>query len=115
MSCLDEQATQHATLLTDELRARRGPDDTLLSLLLRRALRVSYRREVETVLKDIFAGEAFECVRERIEEIHAAIRSSRLIVALHMHAGDCNVHSNIPDNSNDYQMLHDAERVVDRV
>src|SRR3569623_982991 len=115
LSCLDELATQHATLLSDELRARLGPDDTLLSLLLRRALRVSYRREVETVLKDIFAGEAFECVRERSEEIHAAIRSSRLFVALHMHAGDGNVHTNIPVNSNDYQMLQEAERVVDRV
>src|SRR3569833_1159390 len=69
LSCLDEPATQHPTLRSDELRARLGPDDTLLSLLLRRALRVSYRREVETVLKDIFAGEAFECVRERFEEM----------------------------------------------
>src|SRR3569623_1707373 len=115
LSCLDEPATQHPALLSDELRAQLAPNDTLLSLLLRRALRVSYRREVEAVLKDIFAGEAFECVRERIVDIHTTIRSSRLFVALHMHAGDGNVHTNIPVNSNDYDMLQEAERVVDRV
>jgi Fe-S oxidoreductase len=32
-----------------------------------------------------------------------------------MHAGDGNVHTNIPVNSNDYAMLHEAERIVDRV
>src|SRR3569623_322608 len=115
LSCLDESATQHPALLSDELRAQLAPNDTLLSLLLRRALRVSYRREVEAVLKVIFAGEAFECVRERIVDIHTTIRSSRLFVALHMHAGDGNVHTNIPVNSNDYDMLQEAERVVDRV
>ena len=115
LSCLDEPVTRHPTLIDDGLRAQLAPDDTLLSLLLRRALRVSYRREVEAALKDIFAGEAFECVRERIVDIHAAVRSSRLFVALHMHAGDGNVHTNIPVNSNDYQMLQEAERVVDRV
>ena len=32
-----------------------------------------------------------------------------------MHAGDGNVHTNIPVNSNDYAMLHEAERVVARI
>lgn len=32
-----------------------------------------------------------------------------------MHAGDGNVHTNIPVNSNDYEMLHEAERVVDQI
>ena len=32
-----------------------------------------------------------------------------------MHAGDGNVHTNIPVNSNDYPMLHEAERMVDRI
>ncbi len=32
-----------------------------------------------------------------------------------MHAGDGNVHTNIPVNSNDYEMMHEAERIVDRV
>src|SRR5690606_20428152 len=32
-----------------------------------------------------------------------------------MHAGDGNVHTNIPVNSNDYEMMQEAERIVDRV
>ena len=34
----------------------------------------------------------------------------RVFVALHMHAGDGNVHTNIPVNSDDYAMLQDGER-----
>jgi FAD/FMN-containing dehydrogenase/Fe-S oxidoreductase len=115
LSRMDESAALHQALLDDELRTSLLPNETLLSLLLRRALRVSYHREVDHPLKEIFAGQAFEGVRARLDEIHAAIRSSRLFVALHMHAGDGNVHTNIPVNSNDYQMLQEAERVVDRV
>ncbi|MEX0638350.1 MAG: DUF3400 domain-containing protein, partial [Burkholderiales bacterium] len=36
-------------------------------------------------------------------------------VALHMHAGDGNVHSNIPVNSDDYAMLQRATQVVARL
>ena len=115
LSCLDEPAVRYDALLDNQLREALSPGDTLLSLLLRRALRVSYRREMEHPLKEIFAGQAFEGVRARLDSIHAAIRSSRLFAALHMHAGDGNVHTNIPVNSNDYQMLQEAERVVDRV
>ncbi len=51
----------------------------------------------------------------RLDEIHAGLRASRLFVALHMHAGDGNVHTNIPVFSNDYAMLQEAHRIVDRV
>ncbi len=112
---LDAPAAEHDDLLDAELRAKRQPGDSLLTLLLRRELRISYRREVAQVLKEIFGGQEFAPVRARLDEIHAAIRSGRLFVALHMHAGDGNVHTNIPVNSNDYQMLQEAERVVDRV
>ena len=33
----------------------------------------------------------------------------RVFVALHMHAGDGNVHTNIPVNSDDYAMLQDGQ------
>jgi FAD/FMN-containing dehydrogenase/Fe-S oxidoreductase len=112
---LDELARGHAELLDPELRERLQPQDTLVRLLLRRELRISYRRDVERPLKEILGGREMEGVRRRLDEIHAAIRSSRLFVAIHMHAGDGNVHTNIPVNSNDYEMLHEAERIVDRV
>jgi FAD/FMN-containing dehydrogenase len=32
-----------------------------------------------------------------------------------MHAGDGNVHTNIPVHSSDYAMLHEADRMVARI
>ncbi len=40
---------------------------------------------------------------------------SRVFVALHMHAGDGNVHTNLPVNSDDYGMLQDANAAVARI
>ena len=54
-------------------------------------------------------------LRTKLDDIHKELRSSRLFVATHMHAGDGNVHTNIPVNSNDYQMMHEAELIVDGV
>ncbi len=102
-------------LLDDTARAERRDGDTIMSLLLRRSLRISYRAEVERPLRDIFEGRDLEPLRRRIEKIHDEVLTSRLFVALHMHAGDGNVHTNIPVNSNDYGMMHEAERIVDQV
>ena len=112
---LDAPAEHHRELLEADTRDRIRPGDTLLKLLLRRDLRIRYRDVVRKPIKDIFSGEAFVKVRDRLDDIHADIRSSRLFVALHMHAGDGNVHTNIPVNSNDYAMMTEAHRIVDRV
>ena len=89
--------------------------DTLLDMLLRRDIRVSYRDELKQPLREIFRGSALEPLREKLRAIHAEIRNNRLFVALHMHAGDGNVHTNIPVHSHDYRMLHEADRMVDRI
>ncbi len=92
-----------------------SPHDTLFALLQRRVVRISYRSEVKRPLLEIFGGDSFEDVRRRIDTCGREARSGRLFVALHMHAGDGNVHTNIPVNSNDYAMLHEAERIVERI
>jgi FAD/FMN-containing dehydrogenase/Fe-S oxidoreductase len=115
---LDLPANSNAALWQGYLVAGVAEPDqaeSLLGLLLRRAIRVSWRSEVERPFKEIFAGREFEPHRRQFDSIHASIRSSRLFVATHMHAGDGNVHTNIPVNSNDYAMLNEAERVVDRI
>ena len=114
LATLDAPAESHR----DQLEAIAGhiqPGDKILSLLLRRALRVSYRADIERPLKSIFSGRELEPVHAELDRLHARVRSGRLFVATHMHAGDGNVHTNIPVNSNDYDMLHEAERIVDRV
>jgi len=112
---LDRPAAEHLDLLRDKEASLVRPGDTLLEMMLRRDLRHSYRKEVAERLNEIFAGQDMEGVRKRLAKIHAEVRDSRLFVALHMHAGDGNVHTNIPVHSANYQMLHDADRVVDRI
>jgi len=47
--------------------------------------------------------------------LHKKVLRSRVFVALHMHAGDGNVHTNIPVNSDDYAMLQVAHAAVARI
>ena len=111
----DELAADQPGLLDQRAAEAQQSGDTLLKLLLCRELRISYRQEVERPLKEIFNGRDMEPVHKSLDDIHADIRSSRLFVATHMHAGDGNVHTNIPVNSNDYAMMQEADEIVDRV
>ena len=79
------------------------------------SLRVSWKNELKPLLEEIFAGDAYGPTRERIEAIHQRVLKGRVFVALHMHAGDGNVHTNIPVNSDNYAMLQTAYRTVDRI
>ena len=88
---------------------------TVFNLLQKRILRVSYRAEIEKPLKELFRGLNLSGVNEQLDEIHADLRPGRLFVATHMHAGDGNVHTNIPVHSNDYEMLHTADKVVEEI
>ncbi len=112
---LDSPARQHKDLLEPQQLQQARSSDSLFDLLQRYELRVSYRREVERPLKQIYNGREFESLHDELDRIHAELRTSRLFVATHMHAGDGNVHTNIPVNSNDYAMLHEADEVVARI
>ncbi|MGQ7845698.1 DUF3683 domain-containing protein [Granulosicoccus sp. 3-233] len=99
------------------LRDKREPveEDDCVQALLSREEEFSYRASVEKPLKDRFSGERYVRLRKKIDDIHAQWRPQRLFAALHMHAGDGNIHTNIPVNSNDYTMMRQAEGIVDRV
>ena len=49
------------------------------------------------------------------DAMHRRVLKGRLFVALHMHAGDGNVHTNIPVNSDNYAMLQTANQAVARI
>ena len=78
-------------------------------------IRVSWKTEVRAPLADIFSGLHFQKVREQCDAIHKNVLRGRLFIALHMHAGDGNVHTNIPVNSDNYEMLHEAAETVARI
>ena len=76
---------------------------------------ISYINEFAQPLNDLLMGDVFTEIRKKVQEIHAEYREVRLFVATHMHAGDGNVHTNIPVHSHNTQMLHQAEAVVDEI
>lgn len=80
-----------------------------------RSIRVSWKVEVRAGLRQIFNGAAFAPILAECEAIHKKILRKRVFVALHMHAGDGNVHTNIPVNSDDYEMLQDTHHAVAKI
>ena len=76
---------------------------------------VSWKTELCAPLEDLFDGRAFAPVLAAIRATHARVLRSRVFVALHMHAGDGNVHTNLPVNSDDYGMLREATAAVARI
>jgi len=50
-----------------------------------------------------------------LDRVHKEVRDRLIVLATHMHAGDGNVHVNVPVLSNDRPMLHRTEEVIDRV
>lgn len=112
---MDESMLAHAEVLSEDQQSLASRDESIFSLLLRRELRISYKREVAKRLEQLFADQEYAGVRAELSRIHADWRNARLFVATHMHAGDGNVHTNIPVHSSNYDMIHDAERLVDRI
>ena len=90
-------------------------DRKLFHLLQDHTIRVSWKSEVRAPLADIFSGLHFHKVREQCDAIHQTVLRGRVFVALHMHAGDGNVHTNIPVNSDNYEMLREAGNTVARI
>jgi FAD/FMN-containing dehydrogenase/heterodisulfide reductase subunit C len=89
--------------------------DSTFADLQSHAIVVSWKKEICEPLEAIFAGRTFEPVLARCRQIHREVLRSRVFIALHMHAGDGNVHTNIPVNSDDYEMLREANAAVARV
>jgi hypothetical protein len=98
-----------------EERLARQPEATVFHLAQDRTLRVSWKSEVRAQLRQIFNGAAFRPILEECSAIHKRVLRGRVFVALHMHAGDGNVHTNLPVNSDHYQMLQDAHAAVARI
>ncbi|MDO5623483.1 MAG: FAD/FMN-binding oxidoreductase [Pseudomonadota bacterium] len=89
--------------------------DTLFAQLQDHGLRASWKTQLRAPLRELFAGAAFEPLLAELYAIHQRVLKGRVFVALHMHAGDGNVHTNIPVNSDNYQMLQTAHEAVARI
>ncbi|HET6828736.1 MAG TPA: DUF3683 domain-containing protein, partial [Ramlibacter sp.] len=115
---LEDRVGQALALLRDVRALWRGwleQVDQLFPQLQDHSLRASWKTQVRAPLQQIFAGDAFVPVLAEVNAIHKRVLKGRVWVALHMHAGDGNVHTNIPVNSDDYEMLQTAHAAVKRI
>jgi FAD/FMN-containing dehydrogenase/Fe-S oxidoreductase len=96
-------------------RADAQPDATVFHITQDRTIRVSWKAEIRAELRQIFNGGEFKPILEEAQAIHKKVLRGRVFVALHMHAGDGNVHTNLPVNSDNYEMLQDAHTAVARI
>ena len=94
------QADTHRTVFTD---------------LQDHSLRASWKTQIRAPLQAIFAGSALGPIVDECQKIHGQVLKGRVWIALHMHAGDGNVHTNIPVNSDNYEMLQTAHEAVARI
>lgn len=88
---------------------------TLFPQLQDHSLRASWKTQIRAPLQAIFSGGAFLPILEECTAIHKRVLKGRVWAALHMHAGDGNVHTNLPVNSDDYEMLQTAHVAVARI
>ncbi len=107
LALLDEVRTLWAGWLLDV--------EPLFPELQDHSLRASWKTQIRQPLQQIFSGVAFEAILKECTAIHQRVLKGRVWVALHMHAGDGNVHTNIPVNSDDYDMLQAAHGAVKRI
>jgi len=98
-----------------DARLRQQPDARVFDVIQDHTVRVSWKTEVRAELERLFAGADRAPVLAQVQAIHDRVLKSRVFVALHMHAGDGNVHTNIPVNSDDYGMLQQANQTVERI
>ena len=111
---LDELGLDHLSSILDQ-RIGAQPDALLFDVVQDHSIRVSWKQELRAPLRQIFNGAAYKCILDECTAIHKRVLRSRVFVALHMHAGDGNVHTNLPVNSDDYAMLQDAHAAVERI
>ncbi len=89
--------------------------EALFPQLQDHTLRASWKTQLREPLAKIFPGASFQPIMDEAQDIHQRVLKGRVWVALHMHAGDGNVHTNIPVNSDDYDMLQTAHEAVERI
>jgi FAD/FMN-containing dehydrogenase/Fe-S oxidoreductase len=116
---LEDRVQQALALLRDVHDQWRGWLDGLdggtFEPLQDHRLRASWKTQLRKPLQALFAGAAFAPLLAELDRIHKDVLHGRVWVALHMHAGDGNVHTNIPVNSDDYAMLQTAHETVARI
>ena len=115
LTLVDEVGIQWSYWLAhlDEVDAASGR--TVFDRLQDGELRASWKAQLLKPLQSVFAGAAFTPILDECRRVHTEVLRGRVWAALHMHAGDGNVHTNLPVNSDNYEMLQTAHQAVARI
>jgi Fe-S oxidoreductase len=115
---LEDRVSQALSLVREVRNLWRGwleQVEPLFAQLQDHSLRASWKTQLRMPLQAVFNGAAFQPILDECTAIHARVLKGRVWIALHMHAGDGNVHTNLPVNSDNYDMLQTAHRAVARI
>ena len=115
---LEDRVAQALALIAEVRTLWQGWLDDVNGLFVQlqdHSLRASWKTQLRAPLQNIFSGGAFEAILRECNAVHQRVLKGRVWAALHMHAGDGNVHTNIPVNSDDYDMLRAAHGAVKRI
>ncbi len=93
----------------------RAANPTLFHRVQDYSVRISWKKEIKHANEEIFEGNLYRPLIEKLDAIQKEVLRGRVFVALHMHAGDGNVHTNLPVNSDHYEMLQEANAAVVRI
>ncbi len=74
------------------------------------AIAISFKEDITRYIPKILHG--YNEIIDEINEVLNAERKRKVVIATHMHAGDGNVHVNIPVHSNDYTMMQEADETA---
>ncbi len=83
---------------------------TILQKLQDSEIILSFPDHIVESFRETFHG--YETLLTDFNALVAAEQNRRVIIATHMHAGDGNVHVNIPSHSSDYQMMQEADEAA---
>ena len=124
------QFASRAEEILASLLAKEDPEQFAAQTATREELFVQFRQGVEvedgTSLRSLAQLKVFRhnleslmrgysSILEAIEKAYHEVRDRRIILATHMHAGDGNVHVNVPVLSNDRPMLKRTDMRIDDV
>ncbi len=76
-------------------------------------IQTDFFNEIKPHLEESFSG--YDTIKDKFLREMEIIRARKIIIATHMHAGDGNIHVNIPVHSNDYAMMKEAEKTSAKV
>jgi len=112
------------------LMAKEDPEQFAAQTTAREELFAQFRQQVEAeeekALRTLTLLKAFKhnlerllrgypSILEALEKAYGEVRDRRIVLATHMHAGDGNVHVNVPVLSNDRPMLQRTDMRIDDV